>query len=243
MLALTPHSPPNLILAAADWGYLVALLIFSIVSWIANSLKKRQEEAAKKKPTSPARRQEEPEEEEVEPAELLGPEESAFPFPGPFPPPPIRRAAERPPSPLPAAPPIAAPAARPAMPAPRETRVKQPRQRVILAESPTPRASDLETPVKLPIARAADIKPLARAEDMVDAFGHPSRAAVQERLNALASAEMSTATSGGAALALLRQLRTPGSPLPRQAILLSEVLAPPIALRHQTPGLPPLNDV
>jgi hypothetical protein len=238
--SVTPFSPSNLILAAGDWAYLVALLIFSLVSWAANAAKKRQEEAAKKSGT-PARK----EDEETEPAEVFEPDESPFPPAPPVVRPVIRRVGERPQFAGRRVPPMAQPAARPVSPAPplRETRVKQPRQRVIIAESPTPRASEIEVPVRLPIARAADIKPLAREEDMLDAFGRPSRAAVQERLSGLPPVEPAAATPASAALAVLRQLRTPGSPLPRQAILLSEVLGPPVALRRQTPGLPPLNDV
>jgi hypothetical protein len=240
---LTPLNPSNLILTGADWSYLVAILIFTLISWVANALKKRQEEAAKK-PRPPAQQDED---EEVEPAEVLGPDEPPF---RPFPPvaaPPIRRYAERPQFAGRGAPPVATPAARPISSAPqppRETRVKQPRQRVVLAESPTLRASDLEAPVVLPIARVGgENKPLARVDDMLDAFGHPTHAAVQERLRTISSAESSAPTPASATLALLRQLRATGSPLPRQAILLSEVLAPPLALRRQTPGLPPLNDV
>ena len=205
---------------AADWSKLIGILIFALVTWIATTVKKKQEEAAQRSGT-PMQREEE--EEETEPAEMLGPDEPTF-----RPAPPIAPAA-RP-----------ATIARPAM----ETRVKQPRPRVILAESPGPRASDRETPVVLPVARVGgETKPLAREEDMLDAFGRPSRAAVQERLRSLPPTEPPATTPASPTLALLRQLKASGSPLQRQAILLSEVLAPPLALRHQTPGAPPLAEI
>jgi hypothetical protein len=239
--------PDYLIISAgddADWGKLVGILVFALVTWIATMVKKRQEQAAQKPGTPMQREEEEGEEDEVEPAEILGSDEPTFRSAPPMAPPPIRQYAERTQYAGRSEPPIA-PAARPATIArpPIDTRMKQPRPRIILAESPTLRASDIETPVVLPIARARDSKPLAREEDMLDAFGRPSRAAVQEKLRALPPTEHPAATPAAATLALLRQLKASGSPLQRQAILLSEVLAPPLALRHLTPGLPPMGEV
>jgi hypothetical protein len=208
----------SLILADVDWGYLVALIVISIVSWIVNLIKKRHEAQmpAGGKPVDEDFGSDvpvevfSPREENVQPPPVV----AAMP-----PTRPVARRSPRGPSPLPSR------QTTPHPPSPsRPSGWSLPGERTVEAEVVAP--IPMVTGTSLPIAR---IRESRRPPVSPTTIGSAQRPAASPQLEAVAQLLALSAPHWTS-----RQLRSAPPAVLRQAFLTLEILSPPIALRQES---------
>lgn len=230
----------------ADWGYLVAILILSLVSWIANLIKRRMDKSRPPSADS-GRHSEEAEDEGYEEAEVLSDESPVWP--GEVEAPviitqqtPRQRPQEPPPPPAarPSQPPLAAPVRSyrpPPPPAPQTAwSTRESMSSGGLQQSPLPHVVMTGTPTaRLTVREAGTRLPVQRVEDLRRPFAGPGDASQTSRA-APQPGSVEPPSTSSPRTALMRRFHGNQTAALREAILIAEVLRPPLALRSDPPG-------
>lgn len=216
-----------------DWTYIVAIIILSLVSWIGNAIKKRAEKSRSSSSPTP-KPSETTEQEDYAEAEALPEEMPPSPLEPERPVIVIQRVPLGRPSPSAYPPPLATPvqAAQPPPP-PVQTpwSVRETTSRGVLQGSPTARISATEAPTLLPSARqTGTLHPALRVRDRSGRLAPPQAPPQESSLGLEGMVRVAPQEPP-----IVRRFRQGGIGSLREAVLIAEILGPPLAARTEPP--------